>query len=72
MTTIIIETAKGLLILASVLAGLWLFSYALVITYGIMGDNIGYLALIPTSLVLSYFIGHAINAQKEFPQYSKQ
>lgn len=66
---ILIDTGKGLLALGSILVGLWLFGQALTIIYRVMGDNIGFLALIPTALVVSYLIGHAITAQKDITHY---
>ncbi len=66
---ILIDTAKGLLALGLIMLGLWLFGQSLLIIYATLGDNIGFLALIPTGLVVAYLIGHAITAQKDITHY---
>lgn len=67
MDTILLDTAKGLLFLVVVGLIFWISAQTLMFIYAVLGDNIGYLALIPTGLVLAYLFGQAISAQKEFP-----
>ncbi|AZZ37475.1 hypothetical protein CIK05_11950 [Bdellovibrio sp. qaytius] len=66
MTTILLDIAKGMIALALVLLLFWLAAQALTIIYAFMGDDIGFLGLLPTILVLSYIFGNAISAQKNF------
>ncbi len=67
MEAILLDTAKGLLFLVVIGLIMWFSAQALMFIYAVLGDNIGYLALIPTGLVLAYLFGNAISAQKEFP-----
>ena len=67
MQNILLDTAKGLLLLVVVGLFMWICAQALLFVYAVLGNNIGYLALIPTGLVLAYLFGHAISAQKDFP-----
>lgn len=66
MNAILIDTAKGLVFLMAVGLFLWLCAQMLMFLYAAMGDNIGFLALIPTGLVLAYLYGHALSAQKKY------
>ena len=67
METILLDTVKGLLFLVVVGLIMWISAQALLFVYAALGDNIGYLALIPTGLVLAYLFGQAISSQKDFP-----
>lgn len=67
MLPILRDIGKGLLFMCAVMFVLWTFAQGLMITYAVMGDNIGFLALVPTVLVLAYLYGHAISAQKDLP-----
>lgn len=67
MITLLLDTTKGILFLIALGIVLWLASQVLMITYAALGDNIGFLALIPTGSILAYLFGHAISAQKDYP-----
>ena len=67
MTAILLDTAKGLIFFLALAIGLWLAAQVLMVTYAALGDNIGFLALIPTGSVLAFLFGHAISAQKDYP-----